>query len=287
MSGLDSYVQALGQAAYRTSQYMAQTQAAGHYVKKQDEKKAAESGKKTDEMKLQSEVKRADGKKEIKTGRTYGNPKLSKEAEDYYNQLTKKYGNMSFVLVASDRKQEAEAMKDSFATPNGMTVLIDTDKIERMATDEKYRAMIESKIQAASSGLNQMAKTVGTKPGVKSYGMTYKDGRASFFAAVDKSFAEQRKLIEKRAAKKKEDAKAEKKKAAKKADEERIEKRRADRKDRTDGMDRTEKSDEVIITADSIEELMRKIEDYEMGYLTDYVRTEEEKMRGQSVDYTV
>ena len=287
MSGLDSYVQALGQAAYRTPQYMTQTQAARHYEKKQDEKKAAETGKKADEMKPQSEVKRADGKKEIRTGRTYGNPKLSKEAEDYYNQLTKKYGNMSFVLVESDRKQEAEAMKNSFATPNGMTVLIDTDKIERMATDEKYRAMIEGKIQAASSGLNQMARTVGTKPGVKSYGMNYKDGRASFFAAVDKSFAEQRKLIEKRAAKKKEDAKAEKKKAAKKADEERIEKRRADRKDRADSMERTEKSDEVIITANSIEELMRKIEDYEMGYLTDHVRTEEEKMRGQSVDYSV
>lgn len=277
MSGMDFYVQALGQT-YRTPQYMTQT--AGN-VGRQDERKAAGSEKKTDEVKPQTEAARADGKREIKTGRTYGNPKLSKEAEDYYNQLTKKYGNMSFVLVASDRKQEADAMKNSFATPNGMTVLIDTDKIERMATDEKYRAQIESKIQAASSGLSQMSQTVGTKPGVKSYGMSYKDGRASFFAAVDKSFAEQRKLIDKRAAKKKEDAKAEKKKAAKKADEERIEKRRADRKDRA------EEADEVIITADSIEELMRKIEDYEMNYLTDHMRTEEEKMRGQSVDYSV
>lgn len=277
MSGMDFYVQALGQT-YRTPQYMTQT--AGN-VRRQDERKAAGSEKKADEVKPQTEAARADGKREIKTGRTYGNPKLSKEAEDYYNQLTKKYGNMSFVLVASDRKQEADAMKNSFATPNGMTVLIDTDKIERMATDEKYRAQIESKIQAASSGLSQMSQTVGTKPGVKSYGMSYKDGRASFFAAVDKSFAEQRKLIDKRAAKKKEDAKAEKKKAAKKADEERIEKRRADRKDRA------EEADEVIITANSIEELMRKIEDYEMNYLTDHTRTEEEKMRGQSVDYSV
>ena len=285
MSGMDSYVQALGQN-YRTTRYMTQTQAAA-YGKTQDESKAAGTGKKADEAKQQSEVSRADGKREIKTGRTYGNPKLSKEAEDYYNQLTKKYGNMSFVLVASDRKQEAEAMKNSFATPNGMTVLIDTDKIERMATDEKYRAQIESKIQAAASGLNQMAQTVGTKPGVKSYGMNYKDGRASFFAAVDQSFAEQRKLIEKRDAKKKEDAKAEKKKAAKKADEERIEKRRADKKDRADRADHTKESEEIVFTADSIEELMRKIEDYEMGYLTDHTRTEEEKLRGQSVDYSV
>ena len=43
----------------------------------------------------------------------------------------------------------------------------------------------------------------------------------------------------------------------------------------------------MIITANSIEELMRKIEDYEMNYLTDHTRTEEEKMRGQSVDYSV
>lgn len=287
MSGMDSYVQALGSQAYRQAQYMTQTQTAGSRVRKQDEKKAAESGKKPNEVRVGSEVKKTDGKKEIKTGRTYGNPKLSKEAEDYYNQLTKKYGNMSFVLVASDKKQEADAMKNSFATPNGMTVLIDTDKIERMATDENYRAMMEGKIQAASSGLNQMAKTVGTKPGVKSYGMQYKDGRASFFAAVDKSFAEQRKLIEKRAAKKKEDAKAEKKKAAKKAEEERMEKRRADRKDRADSLDRTENTEEVVITANSIEELMRKIDDYEMGYLTDHMRTDEEKMIGQSVDYSI
>ncbi len=284
---MDSYVQALGSQAYRQAQYMTQTQTAGSRVRKQDEKKAAESGKKPNEVRAGSEVKKTDGKKEIKTGRTYGNPKLSKEAEDYYNQLTKKYGNMSFVLVASDKKQEADAMKNSFATPNGMTVLIDTDKIERMATDENYRAMMEGKIQAASSGLNQMAKTVGTKPGVKSYGMQYKDGRASFFAAVDKSFAEQRKLIEKRAAKKKEDAKAEKKKAAKKAEEERMEKRRADRKDRADSLDRTENTEEVVITANSIEELMRKIDDYEMGYLTDHMRTDEEKMIGQSVDYSI
>jgi hypothetical protein len=117
--------------------------------------------------------------------------------------------------------------------------------------------------------------------------MQYKDGRASFFAAVDKSFAEQRKLIEKRAAKKKEDAKAEKKKAAKKAEEERMEKRRADRKDRADSLDRTENTEEVVITANSIEELMRKIDDYEMGYLTDHMRTDEEKMIGQSVDYSI
>lgn len=280
MIGMNAYLQGLGQQA-RSTAYAAQYQ-------KTENAKKPEEGKQQAETVRQAETEKTSAKREIKTGRTYGNPKLSKEAEDYYHQLTKKYGNMSFVLVASDRKQEAEAMKNSFATPNGMTVLIDTDKIERMATDEKYRAMIESKIQTASSGLNQMAKTVGTKPGVKSYGMNYKDGRASFFAAVDKSFAEQRKMIEKRAAKKKEDAKAEKKKAAKKAEEERLEQRRTDRKDRTDRADhRTEEPDEVMITANSIEELLRKIEDYEMGYLTDHARTEEEKMIGQSVDYSI
>lgn len=279
MIGMDAYLQGLGQQT-RPAAYMTQFQNTGSAVKPGD-------GNQQTGAVRQAEAEKASAKKEIKTGRTYGNPKLSKEAEDYYHQLTKKYGNMSFVLVASDKKQEAEAMKNSFATPNGMTVLIDTDKIERMATDEKYRAMIESKIQTASSGLNQMAKTVGTKPGVKSYGMQYKDGRASFFAAVDKSFAEQRKMIEKRAAKKKEDAKAEKKKAAKKAEEERLEQRRADRKDRADSLDRAEKTDEVVITANTIEELLRKIEDYEMGYLSDHARTDEEKMIGQSVDYTV
>lgn len=231
----------------------------------------------------QAQAAGAGAKKEVKGVNTYGSPKLSKEAEDYYHKLLQKYGNLNFVLVASDKKQEAEAMKGSFATPGRTTVLIDTDKIERMATDEKYREQIESTIRNASLGMSQMSATVGTKAGVKSYGMSYgKDGRASFFAAVDQSFAEQRKLIQKRAEKKKEAAKAEKKKAAKEADAERLEKRRADRK-----ANGKEDGDEVIITANSIEELMRKIDEYEMGYLSDHMQTEEERMRGQSIDYSV
>lgn len=230
-----------------------------------------------------TETEGADAKREVRGVNTYGSPKLSREAEDYYNQLIKKYGNLNFVLVASDKKQEAESIKNSFATPGRMTVLIDTDKIERMATDKKYREQIESTIRYASSGMSQLSATVGTKAGVRSYGMNFgKDGRASFFAAVDKSFAEQRKLIEKRAAKKKEAAKAEKKKEAKEADAERIEKRRADRKTQE-----REHEDEVVITANSIEELIRKIEDYEMGYLSDHTQTEDERMLGRAVDYSV
>ncbi len=282
MDGLNAYMQSIYAASAGAQYQKANAAAAGNAGRAESgaaARKDAGTEKESAADIYGTLTEGAGAKKEIRGAGTYGNPRLSREAEDYYNKLTQKYGNLNFVLVASDRKQEAEAMKSSFATPGKMTVLIDTDKIERMAADPKYREQIESTIRSAAYGMTQMSNTVGTKASVKAYGVNVgKDGRASFFAAVDKSFADQRKLIEKRAAKKKEDAKAAKKKAAKEEAAERLEKRRADRK---------EQKDEVIITANSVEELLRKIEEYEMGYLSDHTQTDEERMIGQSVDYSV
>ncbi len=46
-------------------------------------------------------------------------------------------------------------------------------------------------------------------------------------------------------------------------------------------------SDKVTITANSIDELLKKIRDYEMDILADHARTEAEKSVGQSVDYKI
>ena len=73
------------------------------------------------------------------TGKTIGQPKLSENAKKYYEELKSKYQNMDFILVSNDMKEMAKVNAGSFANPQKMVVLIDEEKIERMATDEQYR----------------------------------------------------------------------------------------------------------------------------------------------------
>lgn len=227
-------------------------------------------------------TKKTDGtdvKKEVKGPGTYGKPELSKKAFDYYNSLKKKYGNLNFVLVSADKKNQAEAMKGSFATGGKLTVLIDTDKIEQMAEDENYRKKIEATISNAVSGLLGLGtKLESETSGVTAYGMTIdKDGNASYFAVVDKSLAAQKERISKKAEEKQEAKRTDAKKAKQKEEKERLEEKRNSSK--------TKESEETTITANSIEELLNKIKDYEMGIRADFSRTEAEKAVGQSIDY--
>lgn len=227
------------------------------------------------------------------SGRTIGNPKLSEEGAKYYEELKKKYSNLDFVLVSSDQKEMAKAMAGSFANPNKMVVLIDEDKIERMATDENYRKQYEGIIAQGASGLSQLAqKMKASGANVKGYGMQVKDGRASFFAVMDKSLTAQRERVQKQRAEKKEAKKAEAKKAEKKAAEQK-------RQERIDGKKAQEAEDDVellweedgddyvILTASSVEELMKMVEDYNFASRSDRVLTESERQVGQKMDFWV
>ena len=73
------------------------------------------------------------------SGKTIGSPKLSKKAADYYESLKKKYSNMDFILVSEDKKEQAKAQASSYANASKMVVLIDEDKVERMAEDENCK----------------------------------------------------------------------------------------------------------------------------------------------------
>lgn len=211
------------------------------------------------------------------TGRTIGDPKLSENAAKYYEQLKKKYGNMDFVLVSSDMKDFAQSQAAGFNNPYKMVVLIDEEKIERMAADENFRAQYEGILDRAASGVQQLKASLGNRSNVKSYGVKINDGGTmSFFAVVDKSMKAQRERIEKKAAEKKEAKKAETKKAAKKEQQEKLEELRANRAD--------EDEDLVMVTASSLDELLRKVDDVIYAGMSDYVQTEEEKLVGQSFD---
>lgn len=217
------------------------------------------------------------------SGKTIGNPKLSDEASKYYEKLKAKYSNMDFILVSKDQKEYAKSQAASYANANKMVVLIDEEKIERMATDEKYRKQYEGIIANAASGLSQLStKLSSTGANVKGYGMQVNDnGVATYFAVLEKSSTAQKERIEKKAAQKKGAARAEKKKTEKKEQEERL-KRSDKEKNSVKGSD-----DTVTITASSIDELLRKIQDQSQMFLSDVTQSSTEKQVGQRFDYSV
>ena len=159
-------------------------------------------------------------------GNTIGDVKLSDKAADYLDKLKSKFHNMEFITVSKDMKAQVQQNAASYGNANKMVVLIDEEKLERMAADESYRkkyegiiAMSQSKMAAAKNSL------ASTGASIKNFGMSVDaGGRESFFATVEKSQDLQKKRIEKKAAEKKEQKAKEKKKAEKKAREERIQK---------------------------------------------------------------
>lgn len=210
-------------------------------------------------------------------GKTIGQPKLSDKAAKYYEQLKKKFSNMDFILVSADQKEAAKARAASYANPYKTVVLIDEEKLERMAEDESFRAQYEGVIKNAAVQLSQMKNSVGSNSSVKGYGIQINDnGTASFFAVVDKSLAAQRERIAKKAAEKKENARKEAKRTEKEKQAEALEERRKSGK--TD-------EDMVMVTGSSIDDLKDKIDSILYSMRSDQVITDEERQWGQNIDF--
>ena len=250
----------------------------------------------TEEIGEAKDSKSTDKVKESASyGRKIGEPKLSKEAAKYYEKLKQKYGNYDFILVSEDQKQNAQANAAKYANSSKTVVLIDEDKIEKMATDENYRKKYEEILSGASAKLQDLKSSM-EKSGasVQGYGMRVNDGgTASFFAVLKKSSSDQKARIEKGAEKKKAQKQAEKKATEKKAAEKKAEKKehskleksKSSNSNKTDDIDYADDTETVTITANSIEELMKKIEDYSFAQKSDNVQTAQEKMIGQRVDF--
>jgi len=234
---------------------------------------------------VKAEDTKNTAKKSNVKGKTVGEPKLSDKAAKYYEDLKKKYSGMEFILVSRDQKAFAQSQAASYANPAKMVVLIDEDKIERMATDESYRKQYEGIIANAASGMSQLSKSLSGNSSVKGYGMKVNgNGTASFFAVIDKSLAAQRKRIEKKAQEKKEAKKAEEKRAKKKEQQEKLEESWKKDSGKTENL---YDEDTVTVQASSIEELLKKINDVNFESMSDYARTEEEKKIGQSFDFSI
>lgn len=209
-------------------------------------------------------------------GRTIGEPELSEKAQEYYKKLKEKYSNMDFILVSPELKEEAEAKKGTYASSKELLVLIDSDKIEKMASDENFRKKYESILDSASMQMQQMKSELGgNADAVSSFGMTFDDkGNASFFAVVDKSLAAQKERI----TEKREEAAKEKKAEAKKEAAEAAKEKKAEAK---------KNADTTTVTASSWQELLNKIEELLSDGRGERILTTAEKAVGQSIDYTV
>lgn len=226
-------------------------------------------------------------KKSNVSGKTIGQPKLSEKGKRYYDELKNKYGKMDFILVSSDMKEMAKANAGSFANPNKMVVLIDEEKIERMAEDENFRKKYEGMIASAQSGISKLKEAFGNSDQVKGFGMQANDnGTASFFAVMKKSSQDQATRIQEKRAEKKAEKKAADKKAEKKAQEAKLSEKRAQKADEKKAAKEAEEAEDVeIVYASSIEKLVRKVEDYAFASRSDAVRTPAEMMVGQSIDF--
>lgn len=190
---------------------------------------------------------------------TIGKPKLSDTASKYYEELKAKYGDMEFVLVDDDQIATAKEQSSNIASDKSMIVLISESELELMATNEEVRTKNEKLIDDARTQMPNMLKEL-KEAGVsaKSFGIEIKDGEVSYFAVLDKLAEAQKERIE---------AKKEEK------HEEKVETKR--------------KEDLVTVSAGSIEELIKKIQNVAYEAKSDNVQTPQEKLVGQSVDFSI
>lgn len=221
-------------------------------------------------------------------GSVIGEPKLSDKAADYYKQLKGKFGNLDFVLVGKDSLQAAKANANSYGNANHLVVLIDEEKLERMATDESFRKKYEGIIAQAQAGGSRLSQVTSQNPNIMKVGVnTSDDGNGSFVAACLKNSNNVTERVAEKRAEKKAAAKAAEKKAHKKHEEKaRLERREArldeeeelrekiaEKRNRTvigedDFSEYKDNDDYELIYADSMEELITKLEAYNerMGY---------------------
>ncbi len=224
-------------------------------------------------------------------GATIGDVQLSDKAKDYLGKLQSKFHNMEFITVSKDMKAQVQQNAAAYGNANKMVVLIDEEKLERMATDENFRKKYEGIIASSQAKMLQ-AKMGLTSSGanVKNFGMSVdSDGKENFFATVTKSSDLQKKRIEKKAAEKKAQKHQDKKKAEKKAQEERIQKARDKKAEKADqDKENAEiQNDEEYVTfeAESMDELLSNVQAYSYNNASGKVMTESEKMVGTRIDF--
>ena len=225
-------------------------------------------------------------------GNTIGDVQLSDKAKEYYQKLKSKFGNSDFILVSGDMKSQVKQNAAAYGNANKLVVLIDDEKLEKMANDPSFAKKYEGIIAMSQSQMAQAKNSLASSgASVKNFGMSVdSDGKTSYFATLDKSNEAQAKIAEKRA-KAKAAKKAEDKKAAKKADAAKLEetrkKRREEKAELTDedAEEVAEAKEYDYIQASSLDELIGKVQKVAYANSSRNVMTESEKRVGQHFDF--
>ena len=200
-----------------------------------------------------------------------GNPKLSDAASKYYEELKAKYSDMEFVIVDDAHIDSAKEQASNIRSDKSMLVLISESELEEMAVNEETRAKNEKLIEDAKAQMPDLLKQLeASGASVKSFGIEIKDGTTSFFAVLDKAAEAQKERIE---------AKQEEKRAEKKVDTKDSSAEKVKQPNK--------KEDLVTVSAGSIDELIKKIQDVAYEAKADAVVTEQEKMVGQHLDLSL
>jgi hypothetical protein len=222
-------------------------------------------------------------------GMTIGDVQLSDKAKDYLSKLQSKFHGMEFITVSKDMKAQVQQNAAAYGNANKMVVLIDEEKLERMATDESFRNKYEGIIASSQSKMMQAKMGLSSSgSSVKNFGMSVdSNGNESFFATVSKSQDLQKKRIEKKAAEKKQQKIKEKREASRKAQEERIEKAKENKAEKTDDKKGEEIYEEEydIIEANSLDDLLSKVQTYSYNNAASRVVTDAERNVGTRVDF--
>lgn len=227
-------------------------------------------------------------------GYTIGEVKLSDKAADYLNKLKSKFHNMEFITVSGAMKDQVKRNAASYGNANKTVVLIDEEKLERMATDENFRKKYEGIIAQSQSKMLQAKNSLASSGAdIKNFGMSVdENGKESFFATVGKSQELQKERMEKKADEKKELKAREKKKAEKELREERIQKAR-DKKAEDSKKAEPDETEEAVIQdkeyitfeADSLDDLMSRVSSYSFDISAGKVMTDAERMVGTQIDF--
>ena len=215
-------------------------------------------------------------------GATIGNVSLSDTAKEYYKELKSKFHDMDFIVVSKDMKDRVQQNAAAYGTAGRTVVLIDNEKLERMATDESFRKKYEGIIKMAQTQLSEAKNSLsGSGASVKNFGMSVdENGNTKFFATIENMTKQQKARIEKQAEERREQRVKERRQHEKEAREARLEHARE-----ANAAEEADEREYVTFEADSFEDLLAKVNAFVYNNASANVMTESEKMLGTAIDY--
>ncbi len=215
---------------------------------------------------------RMSGTETVKGAKGADQVELSDRAKKLLKELQKSYGNMDFIVA--DCEDEKEAASYLSRGTGEYSVLLSSDELEKMASDDKVKEKNMNTLDEAVKKLEDLKQQLAGKgEEVSRIGIVLgDDGKVSYFAELEKVSQKQRERIEhQRSARKEEAAKAQK--AAEKKEGSIAEAARF----------RQEPVKKTMVFADSVEELGRKIGQVDW----DRVKETEQSCTGARFDLTI